>query len=357
MKHNRLYIALAGVAIAAGLGYWWYTSHASNQPDDTPAADNVNALVVTQPVQQQSLAQTMEAFGEVATGKPDSLSFPQAGQVTTLAVVAGQQVRRGDLLARLASDPNAVSAYAQAANAVGFAQRELKRQQELFSLKLATRSQVDAARKQLEDAQAALAAQARLGGASAGAELRAPYDGIVTSLAVAQGDRIVAGTTVVQLGRTGRLRVLLGLEPARSTQVRPGMPVTIRPILNGAKPFEATIATVGNVVDAKSLMVPAIVELSAAGHLELVAGTRVQASIQLGVHDAWAVPRQSVLNDDRGDYLFQVQAGKAHRVDVTKVNENGQTYGVDGGLNGQLPVVVQGNYELSDGMAVREGAQ
>lgn len=357
MKHNRLFITLTGIAIATGIGYRWYTSHAASQPEATPGASNVSALIVTQKVQQRSLAQTLDAFGEVATGKPDSLSFPQAGQVIALAVVTGQQVRRGDLLARLASDPNAVSAYVQADNAVGFARREMDRQQQLLGLQLATRSQVDAARKQLEDAQAALSAQAQLGGTRVGAELRAPYEGVVTATSVAQGDRIAAGATVVQLGRTGRLRVLLGLEPAQSALVRPGTGVTINSVITGTKPFQATIGEVAAIVDPKSQMVTAVVDLPASEHPGLVAGTRVQAAIRVADHNAWEVPRLAVLTDERGDYVFQVRASKAHRVDVRKVAETGQTYGVEGLIDGQLPVVVQGNYELGEGMTVREGTK
>jgi membrane fusion protein (multidrug efflux system) len=357
MKSNRILTTLAGAAIACGIGYWWYSSHAAGQQDAPASAENASALVVTQPARQQRLPLTMDTFGEIATGKPDSLSFPQAGQVTALPVVLGQHVRRGELLASLASDPTAVSAYAQAANAVGFARRELTRQQELLGLQLATQTQVDSARKQLEDAQAALAAQARLGGARAGAELRAPYDGIVSALAVGQGDRIAAGAAVVQLGRADRLRALLALEPAQSALVRAGMPVTISPILDGAKPFEASIASTGELVDPKTQMVSAIVELPAGQRGRLVAGTRVQALIRIGQRDAWAVPRQAVLSDDQGAYLFQVRASKAHRVAVTRIAELGQTYGVAGQVDGSLPVVVLGNYELSEGMAVREDKQ
>jgi membrane fusion protein (multidrug efflux system) len=357
MKPVRLSIALAGMAVLAGLGYWWYSSHAAARQDAPAPANNVTAQVVTQPVHRQALPLTMDSFGEIATGKPDSLSFPQAGQVAALPVVLGQHVRRGELLASLASDPNAVSAYAQAASSAGFARRELARQQELLGLQLATQSQVDAARKQLDDAQAALAAQAKLGGERASAELRAPYDGIVSALSVAQGDRIAAGAVVIQLGRADRLRALLALEPAQSALVRSGMPVTIAPVLDGTKPFEANIASTGDLVDPKSQMVTAIVELPDGVRARLVAGARVQATIRLGQRDAWVVPRQAVLSDEQGTYLFQVRAGKAHRVAVTRIAEVGQLLGVDGPVDGALPVVALGNYELNEGMSVREGKQ
>jgi membrane fusion protein (multidrug efflux system) len=344
-------VALAAVA-------WWHFGHATSSAavPDAPA-DESSVLVVTQPVRQQQLPVTINTFGEIATGKPEALNFPQAGQLVRLAVVLGQQVRRGDLIATLNSDPTAVSSYAQAANAVGFARRELQRVQELLSLQLATSSQVDTARKALQDAEAALAAQSRLGGAQPRAQLDAPFDGVVTALPVAQGDRLAAGATVLQLGRSDRLRALLAIEPARSAQVKVGMTVAVTPVADNAGTLQARITDMQDVVDPKSLMLTAIAALPSNQQVRVVSGMRVQAAIQLGQQLAWAVPRQAVLTDDHGAYLFQVANQKAHRVDVAKVAEADALYGVSGKLDPGAPVVVVGNYELREGMNVREAAR
>jgi RND family efflux transporter MFP subunit len=344
------------VAIAVIAGWWWF-GHAKQAAAAASADEQQpSVLVQTAAVRRQALPLSMNVFGEIGPGLPQALSFPQAGQLVRLAVVAGQSVRHGDLIAVIASDPAAVSSYAQAASAVPFAQRELQRTEQMFGLQLATQSQVDAARKQLADASAALAAQARLGGANASAQLKAPFDGIVVGLPVAQGDRVAAGATVAQVGRSDRLRALLAIEPAQSTQVKAGMPVTITPVQDGAAPIEATIDEVQDMVDPKSQMVTAIAKLPAAGR-RVVAGTRVQAAIRLGQREAWAVPRQAVLGDEKGSYLFQVASQRAHRVDVARVAETGQVVGVAGPIQPGQPVVVLGNYELADGMQVREGAR
>jgi membrane fusion protein (multidrug efflux system) len=70
------------------------------------------------------------------------------------------------------------------------------------------------------------------------------------------------------------------------------------------------------------------------------------------------VPRSAVLHDGNGDYLFQVSEGVARRVAVTVESDGDRLLGISGaGLDPALKVVVQGNYELSDGMAVREAAR
>jgi hypothetical protein len=103
--------------------------------------------------------------------------------------------------------------------------------------------------------------------------------------------------------------------------------------------------------------VTAIADLPAAQAASLAAGTRVEAAITLGRHEAWSVPRQAVLSDDAGSYLFQAANGHARRVAVQVLGESAQAYGVDGQLDPKLPVVVLGNYELRDGMRVREEAR
>jgi RND family efflux transporter MFP subunit len=326
MKTSTLVIGVV-VAVAAGVA-WHFHQPAGGATPPAEKADDASVLVRQQAVVQQTLPQTLDAFGEIATGKPESVSFPQAGQLMQLSLVLGQHVRRGEPVAVISTDPNTVAAYAQAASGVSFARRELQRQQELAGLQLATRSQVDAARKQLEDSQAQVAAQAKLGGAHASVTLTSPFDAVVTALPVAQGERVAAGAPVAQLGRVDRPRALLAIEPGRSAALRAGMPVTIKPLLDGAAPIAGRIDAVEGLIDPKTQMVTAIVELPGVQTAGLVSGTRVEAAIQLSEQRAWSVPRQAVLSDDQGSYLFQVSNGHARRLAVHVVGESGQNYGV-----------------------------
>src|SRR5471032_3036160 len=165
MKKSSYAIGALCMAAAALAVVWYVRSHAAPQAEHEDGEDAGSALVVTQVVKQQDMALTATAYGDVDAGVPESLSFAQAGRLARFDVLPGQSVRRGDVIATLDSDPAAMAAYAQASNAQAFAERELRRNQDLLALQLATQSQVDAAARQLQDAQAGLAAQAKLGGA------------------------------------------------------------------------------------------------------------------------------------------------------------------------------------------------
>lgn len=370
MNTRILGIAIVVAAIAAGMG-WYHLQRAHVPPvalgapvtldvavgaDGTAARPQPSALVKTEALRRQALPLQLTAYGEVAPGQLEGVSFPRAGQVARLLVVQGQRVKRGAALATLASDPTARMSYAQATNALDFAQGELARVQELYALQLATESQVDGARRALRDAEANLAAQRGLGGDLGSATVLAPFDGVVVALVVAEGDRVPPGASLMQLGKLDVLRVQLGIEPDDSRLVKAGMPVTLAPVDEPGQTMQASIAQVQGLIDPKTRLVNALVTLPARAGNPLVPGMRVRATVLIGQREAWVMPRNAVLSDDQGDYVFQVADGRARRVPVKRELEAAGVAGVSGALDPALPLVVLGNYELQDGMPVREGA-
>lgn len=350
--------AIAALLIVVAVGWAVARRAAADRAaaDPSSAAASVSALVQTERLSRQSLPIDLVAYGEVLTGRIEAVGFARAGQVAQLRVTPGQRVRKGATLATLASDPASRLAYSQAANAVRFAQSELQRTERLLALQLATRSQVDAAGRQLQDAQASLDAQIELGGNLGSATVLAPFDGVVTSIAVAQGDRVQPGASLLQLGHVDAMQVQLGIEPDDSRLVRPGMTVDVRPLDAGAQSVPATLTQIQGLVDARTRLVMAVAALPA--HTStLVPGMRVRVTIHVGRREAWVVPRQAVLADAQGDHVFQVAGGKARRVAVTQQQQTGEQVAIDGALDAALPLVVLGNYELQDGMRVREQVQ
>lgn len=355
MSRKHVISAIAGsvVVIAGSLIAFHYLSTVHAAAGVPPAV--TSALVKTALPRQIDLSEFLPAFGDVTTGQIEAVSFPRAGQVSRLLVLPGQRVRRGTPLATLTSDPTARLAYAQASSAVNFANGEMRRVQELFSLQLATQSQVDAAGRVLRDAQANLATQHQLGGDIGSATVIAPFDGVVTAVTVAQGDRLLPGAAILQLGHADVLRVQLGIEPNDSHLVRAGMPVTLSPVDDSAKTVLASISENQGVVDPKTQLINAVVELHSTGAKFLVPGMHVRGMIDVGHRMTWAVPRSAVLTDAAGAYVFQVAGGKAHRVNVTQGEESKGMVAISGNIDPTLPIVVLGNYELQDGMVVREG--
>lgn len=352
---KRTTVVLGGaVAVAAAIaGGFHFRGSGSGGAEEQPSPPPV-ALVKTQPILHREVTDTLDAFGELRTGQVVAVNFPRAGQVSRLYVLEGSTVKSGDPIATLVSDPAARMAYEQAVHARDLAHSELARTQELFKLQLATRSQLDSAKKALADAQAAVQAQRRLGGDLRSQTLRAPFEGVVVKLAVAEGDRVQPGATIVQMGHTDEMRAHLGIQPEQAARVRVGMPVAIAPVDEPNAVVHAHVDALHDIIDPSTRLVDAVAILHASSADPLVPGMKVRGRISLASHMAWLVPRDAVLEESGKPYIFQVQGGKARRVDVEKRGSYGELQAIEGSFDAKLPIVALGNYELKDGMAVRE---
>ncbi len=319
-----------------------------------PEANVPSVLIKSEPLRKQSLTETLTAYGSVtpATGATENISFPRAGQITRLFVVAGQMVKRGQALLEFSTDPNAAALYHQAETTEVFARSELKRVEDLVARQLATQSQLAAARKALQDAQANLAAQRNIGGGMAAQQIKAAFDGVVSLLSVQQGDRVLSGAPVLQLSKGGKLRATLGVEPEDIARLRVGMPTRIFSVFGNQPAVAAQVLQIHGVINPLTRLVDVDIELQGAGGL--LPGMQVRGTIELDSKESWVVPRSAVLRDAQGEFLFQVRAGHAQRIPVTVAVESGNSVAVSGTLDSSLKVVVSGNYELQDGMLVRE---
>lgn len=311
--------------------------------------------VETVALKRQTMTDTLSGYGVVSpdTRTLHTVNLPRPGQIMGLMVNAGQVVKKGEPLLEFGTGADAALLYQQARRAMEFAKIDLVRTEQLASQQLATQAQLAAAKKALADAEAALRAQEVLGTDRPSERISAPFDAVVVTVQAAQGDRLAAGAPVLQLAQAGTRRVLLGVEPEEVARVRPGMTVAVMPVFDESRKVEGTVKQVFGVINPQTQWVDVLVALPGAG---LMPGTRVYAEVRVDSRDTWVVPRSAVLRDARGAHLFQVHGGKARRVEVTTGLERDGLIAVEGVLDADAPVVSLGNYELQDGMAVRQGA-
>ena len=313
-----------------------------------------SVLVTTVPAQQGSAPEILTAYGsaEPAPNGMVSVSLLRAGQVTALYAAAGQAVRSGDKLLEFGADPAALATYEQAASTLEAARRDRAQTAALVGQQLATRAQLAHADKAVADARSALDALDRAGGGKRGETIRAPFDAVVASVAVAQGDRLQAAAPLLQLARLDRLVLAVGVEPAQRGKITVGAPAYLQP-LDGDGDGEAlagTVVSVAGQVDAKTRLVECLVQ-PAAG--QLLPGAAYRVGIEIGRPSGWLVPREAVLLDDEGAHLFQVTGDKAVQVPVRVLGQSGEASLIDGAIDPAAPIVASGSYQLTDGAAIR----
>ncbi|HET8553091.1 MAG TPA: efflux RND transporter periplasmic adaptor subunit [Gammaproteobacteria bacterium] len=327
--------------------------------DDTGRPQQ-SVLVKTITLKPRKLTETLVAYGRV---KPDpaavqGISVAHSGRVEALLVAVGQTVNAGQALLKLAASPQARLAYSQAAAQLEYAKQNLAHVKALYAQQLATNDELAAAKKQLATAKAELAAAKAQGSDQSAAVIRAPFHGVVGTIKVSPGDRVAADTVLLTLLNPARLRVPLGVSPTDLARLKPGLPVTLTPVFDDARSVAAQLDQLQNIVDPNTHLMDALVALKGKQADGLKPGMWVRGLIAVREATELAVPRQAVLHDTQGSYIFVVKQNKARQVYVQTdfaSRAPGRWVGVRAkGLQPGDTVVVLGNYELHDGMPVRE---
>jgi membrane fusion protein (multidrug efflux system) len=313
-------------------------------------------LIQSAPLRQKQIKDVVTGVGAVTASDEATtdISFLHAGQIASLDVQTGERVTKGQRLAELTADPAAIQNYDRAVAAVSFAKQDLERTQTLLNQHLATNAQVATAQKAHGDALAALATEKKIGDDKPVEFATAPFDGFVVKLMVALGDRIQPNTALMKLSRTDvGARIAVGLPADQAARVARGMDATITAIMS-LKPQQiaANVGGVSGSVNPATRLIDCWLTLSSAVD-KIPEGTTVTVAIVVAQHSGWVVPRQTVLKDDKDSYLFQVDGTTAHRIEVQTGIETDDETEVTGPFDPSRPVVVQGNYELREGMTVR----
>ncbi|MFC4308499.1 efflux RND transporter periplasmic adaptor subunit [Steroidobacter flavus] len=330
----------------------------SPQPESAQAEADADssALVTTAQLHKGSIATTVTGYGTVTPipGKTRNLTLPQGGLVTEVQVTPGEAVRRGAILMTLTNEPTGRLAYQQSQTGLTFARAELARIKALRAKNLATESQVAAAEKALSDASTSIEAQRELGGGEARSDLKAPFDGIVLDVPVAPGERTAAGAVLVRTIANDSVQILAGFSPQDAHQIAAGMPAFIEPVA-GKNPIPARVTHVQAMVNPTSRLVDVALEPVNPAAADLPTSEGARAVVTVANTTSWLAPREAVLRDEAGAYLFQIDNGHAKRINVTTPGaQDQQQVAVEGQLDASLKIAVLGAYELEDGMAVRE---
>lgn len=318
---------------------------AGSAPD--PAESS--ALVTMQVVWPGVMPDLVTAYGTAAPAPNGAmtLSVQAESRVTRVMARAGDVVRKGEPLLTFDLSGAATSAYAQAQIAVQTAESERARLARMLDQHLATREQKAQADKTAADAHAALQALVRDAANQPHQTLLAPFDGVVGAVSVAQGDRLAPGAPMVSVTQRGGLVVTVGVEPSDARRVHVGQQAKVQALGEDAQ-LSGVVVRVGSALNPQTRLIDAELAVQQA----LVQGAAYRTWIHVGDIKGWLVPRDAVLDDDRGSHVFQIAGHRAERVAVTRLGGDATTIIVDGRLKG-LPIAVSGSHQLENGTLVR----
>ncbi|WP_224245708.1 efflux RND transporter periplasmic adaptor subunit [Hyalangium gracile] len=302
--------------------------------------------------------------GQVRARLEATLSAPATGTIDKLLVNVGDRVKKGAPMMVLDTSniaigvDQAAAAREMAKAALDNANTELERTKKLFEGGSAAQAILDKVQAGQRQAAAGFS-QADAAWRSAQETLRdhtlrAPFDGVVTARMKNIGDTVamMPPTPIFMITNVDELEVRLPVPESLASALKDGMKLSGR-VIPGNTPFEATVRTVGAVVDASSRTVEVLADVTGKPETPLRPGSL--AELDFSRSEALAglfLPSQALLKDDKGSYVFIVEDGRLVRRDVQALPVTPRFAQVRSGLQPQDKVVVEGAASLREGLAV-----
>jgi RND family efflux transporter MFP subunit len=288
--------------------------------------------------------------GRVVRVLADAGSWVRAGQVLAVVDRSVQSQQVAQLAAQVeAARANAALAQSNYERAVALVDRGFVSKAEIDAKK-ATR---DAANAQVRVAQAQLnSMRAEVGRLN----VVAPASGLILERNVEVGQVVGAGSTgLFRMAEGGQMEMRAQVSQQDLAFVHVGMPATVTPV-GSTQSVAGSVWQVSPVIDPQSRLgdVRIAIPYSAA----IRPGGFAEVRITSGTTSAPLLPQSSVLSDDKGNYVYVINAKnevERRSIKIGTVDDNGVT--IAAGLSGNEPVVLSAGPFLNPGQKVNPKRQ
>ena len=310
----------AALVLAACKGQEAESATPEGPPSVAVGAENV--AIVT----QAELSSGPAISGALSPEREATVRAQVPGAVLKVNVDQGMRVGTGQLLAqiddRTARDEflSARSGFNTAQNAAERAKRDLERSERLSQAGAIAERDLEQARlannaaaSQLADAQARLTmAQKQVDDA----QIRAPFNGIVSIRSVSEGDVVSPGTALFSIVDPASMRFEASVQAAQLSQVKVGAPVSFSVSGYPDKRFTGRVARINPTVDQGTGQVKIVVAVPNASS-NLVAGLFADGRVAAERRSGLTAPYSAV--DQRGltPTVLRLKGGVAERIEVS----------------------------------------
>ena len=372
-RRRQIVIAVAvGVVLLAALLVMVMGRGASNKAAPnaaTGSAGQVPSVTVIVPGRSE-VARMVTASGPLAAKRDQPIGIAGAGgRVIRVLADAGSWVRAGQTLAVVDRSVQTEQAAQQAAQIqaaraqAALAQAEYDRALSLQARGFVSKSDIDT-KKATRDAAFAQVrvTQAQLGATRAQMgqlNVVAPAAGLVLSRSVEVGQIVSpASGALFRIAEGGQMEMRAKLSQQDLASVHVGMPAEVTPV-GSDHSYTGAVWQVSPVIDPQSRL--GDVRIAVPYNAAMRPGGFAQARISSGTTAAPLLPQSAVLSDDKGNYVYVVNARnevERRPIQIGAVDDRGVT--IASGLSGDERVVLSAGPFLNPGQKVnpkRQAAQ
>lgn len=308
-----------------------------------------DAIVSVYDIKTEPVSERVAAVGSGRAREQVTLTTRVAGVISEVLFKGGDKVEKGQVLVRLASEPEAIAVEtAEAQRAQAFDAVERYKQLNEAAVSRVVKAEADTA---LKVADAALRrAREELDRMT----IKAPFDGIVGLTNLQTGDYLAIGNPIATLDDRSMILIEFTVPEAVAPQIKVDMPVRASLAARPGENFNGKVAAVGTRID------PVTRTLSVRGEipnpdLKLIPGSTFSVSVQLSGEKSPVVPGLAIQWDRAGAYVWRVTAeGTVERVDTAILARDGDRVFVDAALKAGEKIVSEGGGLLTPGQKVKQ---
>ena len=369
-RQRRLLIIAAAVLLAfiVGITALVMTRNAAQRQQAAASAGVGQVPMVTVIVPGSSqMARTISASGPLGAKRDQPIGIAgSGGRIVRVLVDAGTWVRAGQVLAVIDRSVQAqqvaqMAAQVDSARAnAALAQSNYERAVALQGRGFVSKAEIDSKKATRDAAYAQVrVAQAQL--SSMRAEVNrlnvvAPASGLILARSVEVGQVVGAGSPALfRLAEGGQMEMRAQLAQQDLALVRVGIPATVTPVGSG-RTLSGQVWQVAPVIDPESRL--GDVRIAVPYDPSMRPGGFAEAKITAGTTIAPMLPQSAVLSDDRGNYVYIINAkNQVERRDIKigTVNDLGVT--IASGISGNEAVVLSAGPFLNPGQKVNPKRQ
>lgn len=309
-------------------------SHADNQENVARiSTEQLKAVgIVLGKIQYKGLSQTIRANGSLKVPKTNKgyATSLYGGSIVKLHVMPGQNVRKGQLIATLAS-PEFIQQqeeYLATISKMYYAQEEFNRQQALDSHSAGAKKNLQMAQTELSSLKtrhASLKRQLQLAGISlqqispnkiqSTLPIYSPINGVVKDVLAQVGSYMTPSSPIAEIIDNSSLHLDLNIYEQDLPKIRIGQTIHFKLTNSPQKEYDAKVYTIGSTFEPDNRTIAVHCKLIG-DKRGFVDGMNITGMISLGEELLPTVPDEAIVHADGKDYIFAQSSSQHKHSDV-----------------------------------------